>query len=383
MRSPVSTNLWEFVIALVFTMAWATTSAALLLDDVPPGDLASWTIVDDPAQNPPLVVEEITSPFDGSTAIRTSVTSIPLNDGSCETTEVSRIFPLGPGNSSNASLFAYLEFAFSGTQFNFPYVVVALLDDQSNELGHHNWYGKGIVGSYYQSTIASNPAAYTEFSTASGFMEMNLGDIGPNILFTKLRVVISNYTCVGANSIIIDHLEISSAPDGDSDGIVDGGDNCPTTYNPDQEDTDGDTLGDLCDPFPGQADHEKAQCFVDLSAQQAITEQCLADLSSQVAVASQCAADLAAQIMDTDGDGTRDIDDLCPGTIVATPTDRDGCSLAQFCERMEAVTAAGKRTCRKSDWGNDEPLMKSRDTDCRVDIGMRGAGDDRCVATAP
>lgn len=35
--------------------------------------------------------------------------------------------------------------------------------------------------------------------------------------------------------------------DSDSDDISDASDNCPITYNPTQDDLDGDTLGDLCD----------------------------------------------------------------------------------------------------------------------------------------
>jgi hypothetical protein len=35
-------------------------------------------------------------------------------------------------------------------------------------------------------------------------------------------------------------------PDVDEDGIVDGCDNCPNTFNPDQEDTTGDGIGDAC-----------------------------------------------------------------------------------------------------------------------------------------
>jgi hypothetical protein len=36
--------------------------------------------------------------------------------------------------------------------------------------------------------------------------------------------------------------------DQDADGIPDASDNCPVVYNPDQTDTDGDGLGDACDP---------------------------------------------------------------------------------------------------------------------------------------
>jgi hypothetical protein len=35
--------------------------------------------------------------------------------------------------------------------------------------------------------------------------------------------------------------------DADGDGILDGLDNCPNQYNPDQEDSDGDGVGDICE----------------------------------------------------------------------------------------------------------------------------------------
>jgi len=36
-------------------------------------------------------------------------------------------------------------------------------------------------------------------------------------------------------------------PDADGDGIVDLEDNCPNVVNPNQEDVDGDSTGDVCD----------------------------------------------------------------------------------------------------------------------------------------
>ncbi|MHC4698335.1 MAG: hypothetical protein ACYTFA_16505 [Planctomycetota bacterium] len=50
------------------------------------------------------------------------------------------------------------------------------------------------------------------------------------------------------------HLHNTCAADTDGDGITDGVDNCRFDFNPDQEDEDGDTFGDVCDPCPDDPD---------------------------------------------------------------------------------------------------------------------------------
>src|SRR6185369_6651723 len=110
------------------------------------------------------------------------------------------------------------------------------------------------------------------------------------------------------------------APDADGDGISDADDNCPVP-NADQSDRDGDRAGDACDTFPDDPDNEQAQCEV------ALAECRLAPGS------------------DADGDDEADPTDRCPSTPATEPVDGDGCSVAQFCERIVIASRDAARAC--------------------------------------
>jgi hypothetical protein len=82
--------------------------------------------------------------------------------------------------------------------------------------------------------------------------------------------------------------------DSDGDGYYNHMDNCPSDYNPGQEDSDGDGLGDACDDFDG---------------------------------------------VDTDGDGWGDDEDNCPNVENPLQTDTDNNGIGDACE--------------SNDWDND------------------------------
>jgi len=75
--------------------------------------------------------------------------------------------------------------------------------------------------------------------------------------------------------------------DDDLDGVDDSIDNCLGLANPDQLETDGDGLGDVCDLFPTESNHELAQCTLDLGTASDALGLCQGDLAA-------CSSELAA-----------------------------------------------------------------------------------------
>ncbi len=146
--------------------------------------------------------------------------------------------------------------------------------------------------------------------------------------------------------------ELASDPvDADGDGIPNAIDDCPEAADSSQTDRDADGIGDACDPYPDQADNV-AQCIEDTASLLALTR-------------------------DDDGDGEANPTDRCPTTPTGAAVDQAGCSLDEFCGAVTVRDAASAARCERSDWRGDEPHMRRRDRDCRVE---RGDGGARCVA---
>jgi hypothetical protein len=152
----------------------------------------------------------------------------------------------------------------------------------------------------------------------------------------------------------IENRVLSPLPDADGDGVSDISDNCPDDFNPNQEDSDLDLLGDACDPFPDYRDNEKAQCQADLAS-------CLEN----------------PIFSDEDDDGEADFTDRCPGTPSEADVDSNGCSLSQYCSGIDAGTPNGRKVCNRSDWKNDEPLGNKGDCEA-IKVGM-GSSNYSCV----
>ena len=104
--------------------------------------------------------------------------------------------------------------------------------------------------------------------------------------------------------------------DPDADGLCSRIDNCPTTANPDQVNSDGDDWGDLCDLCDDTPDMAQVDTDGD-----GLGDAC--DICPDLSDADQA---------DTDGDGLGDACDVCPNLSDPDQVDTDGDERGDLCD---------------------------------------------------
>lgn len=122
-------------------------------------------------------------------------------------------------------------------------------------------------------------------------------------------------------------------PDDDNDGILDGVDNCPLVYNPDQADTDSDGIGDVCDDSDGDG-------VVDAEDNCPTTYNPGQEDDDLNGIGDICD-------VDTDGDGVADVLDNCPLVHNPDQLDTNGDGEGDVCEpnnHAPVLKPIGRRT---------------------------------------
>jgi tetratricopeptide (TPR) repeat protein len=184
--------------------------SALVLDEVKTGSLVEWKERYDPRSiNPRFGCEEVPSPFDGSTALRTWAKGSTFD--TCETKWVRRVYATGPRRTDGAVVEAFLAFAFDGTTYNLPSVKLELLDERGQAVAGRVYFGKGIIGSFNRGQLPKT--GYRELPSASGLQRFDLArEFGSERRFSAIAVSLMNYACQGENSVVFDHLALRPGP---------------------------------------------------------------------------------------------------------------------------------------------------------------------------
>ena len=186
------------------------------------------------------------------------------------------------------------------------------------------------------------------------------------------------------------HAANPSQSDTDHDGIGDACDNCPQLANPDQKDTDGDGLGDVCDPdidgdgIPNGSDNCPSTANGPLLGTCTRDEalRCVSDAGcgtlgpcsrNQDDADGDHVGDVCNAAIDRDGDDWADSRDNCPGWPNPGQADGNHNGIGDLCD-LDLKVGSIEFVQSLQDERNSVPLVPFRSTWARVYVDVGGDG---------
>jgi hypothetical protein len=151
----------------------------------------------------------------------------------------------------------------------------------------------------------------------------------------------------GYDNVLLQAMKADAPPlDTDHDGIPDGGDNCPTVFNPDQADNDHDGLGNACDSTPNGPDGDGDGVPDSTDNCPTVSNPNQLDTDHD-GIGDAC--DSTPNGPDGDGDGVPDATDNCPTVSNPNQLDTDHDGIGDACDS----TPNGNGTSNNG--GNNNP----------------------------
>lgn len=212
-----------------------------------------------------------------------------------------------------------------------------------------------ILSQFPDATVAEGPNCGTGGLTSPcpGSLGFNQGSFNSGIISNVDALTLST-----GDSMAHFDFELVQ-PDTDGDGVTDDIDNCPGVANPDQADTDGDTIGDACEAdSDGDGVIDDADnCPADANADQAdldgdsIGDACDSDRDGDgVNNGDDAFPDDPSESADSDSDGIGDNADNCDNAANPDQADTDQDGAGDACDTKPFPTT--KDECKNGGWMN-------------------------------